>query len=431
MFRFNNMIVLKVTKDCNLRCEYCYIKNKDNFKGQIMKFDVFKKIINKITKDRILQEIEDTEFSLVFHGGEPLMMPDNLFANMLEYANNVFARNNIKFSFNMQSNLTLLTDEKVALLSKYNVVTGASFDGVDGDNTKRTQLGQEFFEKKFKKLEEHNVSYGFLLVAGEQNIKNTKVNTDFLKNKYGQENIKVNYVEDVVGIGGEVDGKTFFEYGWKPYLDEYIETGICREGNCVQLIKNFIHTKLTNETVQTKTNCGSAFCGAGINIIEIEPDGRVFYCGRYSEDYDVAYVQPADQYDFLALHQIKRFIDFSYEKNLVIKDVGCDSCFAKSICDHGCMAFHYSKFQKWGIRTDLVCDIYKSAWMYLDKNAVGLFRGLVKTDKEATFHLGRKDLKIKIDNKVFQTLKSKYSIYVQQDEENTDVIRITDTSKGD
>ena len=29
MFGKTNILILKVTRDCNLRCKYCYIKNKD------------------------------------------------------------------------------------------------------------------------------------------------------------------------------------------------------------------------------------------------------------------------------------------------------------------------------------------------------------------------------------------------------------------
>ena len=32
MFNYANMLVLKVTRDCNLRCKYCYLADKDEYK---------------------------------------------------------------------------------------------------------------------------------------------------------------------------------------------------------------------------------------------------------------------------------------------------------------------------------------------------------------------------------------------------------------
>ena len=187
MFRFSNMVVLKITKDCNLRCEYCYVKNKDNYKGQVIDFEVYKKIIDKIIEDKIVQKEEDKNFQLVFHGGEPLIVPDKDLVKMLEYAHHNFKKNKINFGFSMQSNLTLLTEEKISILSKYNVSVGASFDGIDDNNLKRTDKKSSFFEKKFNTLKENNISHGTLIVAGEDNTKNIYKSYSYLKDKLGQD----------------------------------------------------------------------------------------------------------------------------------------------------------------------------------------------------------------------------------------------------
>lgn len=52
MFENTSEIILKVTRDCNLRCAYCYIKNKDQYKNERMSLETFKNIIDRVASDK-------------------------------------------------------------------------------------------------------------------------------------------------------------------------------------------------------------------------------------------------------------------------------------------------------------------------------------------------------------------------------------------
>ena len=54
MFRFTDLIIFRMTRDCNLNCKYCFMQNKEDFKGERIDFELFKKIINRITEQRII-----------------------------------------------------------------------------------------------------------------------------------------------------------------------------------------------------------------------------------------------------------------------------------------------------------------------------------------------------------------------------------------
>jgi len=131
-----------------------------------------------------------------------------------------------------------------------------------------------------------------------------------------------------------------------------------------------------------KINCGGKVCGAGLNIVEIEPDGCILYCGRYSEQFPEAVVGRADDNDFLSLKQIRRHTDFIGLKSEVLKNTGCDICIASAICEHGCMAFHYSKFKEWGIRKDLVCDSTIPIYKYMTENEFEIIKSLYDNNKD-------------------------------------------------
>ena len=67
-------MVVKVTRDCNLRCKYCYIENKDAFKNEVMSFEVFKTLVDRICLDKKKTSDEFKRFSFIFHGGEPTII---------------------------------------------------------------------------------------------------------------------------------------------------------------------------------------------------------------------------------------------------------------------------------------------------------------------------------------------------------------------
>jgi len=157
MFQWANMLVMKITRDCNLRCKYCYVKNKDDYKGEMISFELFQKTIDRIIFDKLKAETPN-RISIVFHGGEPLLADTQLLAKMLDYAACELDKYNIDYDFAVQTNLTLLDEEKALLFNKYNVHVGASFDGIrDGSEGRTKVFTQSVFEEKFNLLKKYNV----------------------------------------------------------------------------------------------------------------------------------------------------------------------------------------------------------------------------------------------------------------------------------
>jgi radical SAM protein with 4Fe4S-binding SPASM domain len=219
------------------------------------------------------------------------------------------------------------------------------------------------FKEKFQLLKKYNLHFGILMVATKQNIKSIQKSFKFLRKKYGIESLKINYVEDVNSEGSgtnEITGKEYVKYVIEPAIKSYIKDGYFQESNTSRLIERVFYENLAIINHFERSSCYSKFCGAGQTIIEIEPTGKVFMCGRYSEEFDESYIMKSDDYDMFGINQLQKHYNFQLEKTKHINDLKCDTCRADYLCDHGCMAFHLSKYNKWGIRNELVCDIFIS-----------------------------------------------------------------------
>lgn len=376
MFEHAKNIVIKVTRDCNLRCKYCYVADKDLYKGERMPFSVFKQLINRIVEDKVLngKTGDGNEFSIVFHGGEPTLLGYDTLNLFLAYAYDLFKANDLHVDIGIQTNSTLVDDKLISLFRDFGVHVGLSFDGQHSANRSRTSLNTKHYLALFSKLRKNRVEYGNITVVNPQNINSVEKNLRFFEKH--QITTKFNYAEDVFGIGGcEVSGEDFFEKVAKPFLRRYIREA--KEGcenffdfDIDSIVKDFFSRKLLGQ-IQIRKNknvrgiCNTEFCGSGCYVLEVSPDGTVNACGRYDRDEHYSIVGRINDNDLLGLRKRIKFYDLLYLKHKEVLNKNCDLCPAAGICDFGCMAFHYVKYRRFGIREDLVCNYYKPLYSYL------------------------------------------------------------------
>ena len=393
MFQFNNQLVLKVTKGCNLRCEYCYVMNKDLHEGQFIDFELYKKIIDAVVLDRLKStQGKNEDFNLTFHGGEPTTINKTRFFQMCEYARDKFFKAGLHLSLSIQTNLTLIDEEWCQLFNRFNVAVGASWDGTGPANEARTDKSEDFYHEKTQMFKKYNVQHGFLLVVNRHSVDYIPESLEILKNKFHKNQGRLNYVEDVITPFGqpssiEVPGKEFFEKVTKAQVDQFIATGQCFDGNITNSIEKFMIDYLTNvgSLYPENGNCYVKYCGSGINVLEMDPDGSVLFCGRYGDAYEDAILMHGLDEDFLSMKQILKHLEFQKAKIAAMKRSHCDDCKAQNICDHGCMAYHYTKPQadgthKWGIRNDLTCAMFKPLYDYMFEHANDIFESYFKND---------------------------------------------------
>ena len=144
-------IILQVTQECNLRCEYCVYS--DNYITRIhntrkMSFETAKKAIDLLIKNS--RDSERVSFS--FYGGEPLL-EFNLIKDCVKYAKEKGEGRNISFRFT--TNGTLLTKEKLPFLVDNNFTLLISLDGpydIHNIHRKFANDNKGSFEKIYENL---------------------------------------------------------------------------------------------------------------------------------------------------------------------------------------------------------------------------------------------------------------------------------------
>jgi uncharacterized protein len=137
------------TERCNLDCGYCYLPREARRGGVHM--DPARLLESlKILKQFFVNTLpEGARPQLVFHGSEPLLAKDAVFAGIEKYGD--------YFRFGVQTNATLLDQEAKDFLMAHNVGIGLSLDGPTpavADRTRHTWGGTGVFAETVKVLEE-------------------------------------------------------------------------------------------------------------------------------------------------------------------------------------------------------------------------------------------------------------------------------------
>ena len=126
--------LIMCTRECNLRCRYCF--EEENFKSVVLPgrkkinetFESSMPILKSFCKQLIdYNSIYGYENIFTFHGGEPLLIYPSLIDEMCEYINQITG----KAKFNIQTNGTLLDDETIQILKKWDFNVGVSIDGCE------------------------------------------------------------------------------------------------------------------------------------------------------------------------------------------------------------------------------------------------------------------------------------------------------------
>ena len=138
-------MTLQVTKQCNLRCEYCaysgqYGRNRTH-SNERMSFETAKKAIDfYIEHTRELSEI-----ILGFYGGEPVLEL-SMIKECVDYISNKVEGKKIKFT--VTTNGTLLSDSTVDFLVENDFLLNISLDGsrIEHDRNRRFQNGSGSFD---------------------------------------------------------------------------------------------------------------------------------------------------------------------------------------------------------------------------------------------------------------------------------------------
>lgn len=122
-------LLVKLASRCNINCSYCY---------WFRDAEVYKKpaVLTLAAEDGLCEALEEhildfelSQFSIVFHGGEPLLFPKHRFIALQEKLIAVEQRTGCEINRGMCSNGILIDEEWTAIFKKYDVDVSISIDG--------------------------------------------------------------------------------------------------------------------------------------------------------------------------------------------------------------------------------------------------------------------------------------------------------------
>jgi uncharacterized protein len=154
--------VFKVSKYCNLRCDYCYEFPHLGDKSR-MKLAEIEAAFRNIKSSIDDLAIEKADF--IWHGGEPLLLPLAFYEGIDRIQKDVFGTE-LNYINSVQTNLTVLTDRHIGFLKAgFFKGIGVSFD-VHGDqriDTKgKSRAGT--VHANIQKLIEHHIDFAAIAV---------------------------------------------------------------------------------------------------------------------------------------------------------------------------------------------------------------------------------------------------------------------------
>ena len=122
--------LLKVASRCNLNCDYCYVYQHadQSWRGQpkLIADSVVEQFGNRL--DEYVGALRLDRFSVIFHGGEPLLYTAEGLARLARIVRER-VRPTCELDFSMQTNGVLLTDEVLAVLAQARIGVSLSLDG--------------------------------------------------------------------------------------------------------------------------------------------------------------------------------------------------------------------------------------------------------------------------------------------------------------
>jgi uncharacterized protein len=122
-------LIVKTVERCNLNCSYCYMyQHADQSylrRPALMSEEVFEHLLARVKEYN--DPLNGHQTSLIFHGGEPMLMGVERFRTFAALAQERLGKH--LESIQMQSNATMVTDEWISALHEFGVMVGVSLDG--------------------------------------------------------------------------------------------------------------------------------------------------------------------------------------------------------------------------------------------------------------------------------------------------------------
>ena len=332
-------LVMNLTNQCNLSCQYCYEFGEDKIatpegKKKFMDWDTAKTSV-----DFLLSQSEGRRsLHITFFGGETLMnFP--LLQSVVDYARWRAEARGLRMDFSLTTNATLLTPPIIDFLAENRIGVTVSLDGPKEMNDKfrifaNGRGSYDVIEPKVRDLlaRHHTRPIAARVTMTSQAMDVFKI-YGHLKHDLGFHEVGFAPVttspDRLYSIGESGMNQVFTQFG--ELAKEYLAFALRGE------LHGFSNVSETLAELHQGVN-KSHPCGAGLGLLGVGPSGDIAPCHRFVD---------SDQH---ALGNVATGID--KKKQSAFLDRGniqgkldCHTCWARPLCAGGC---HHEAFVRYG-----------------------------------------------------------------------------------
>lgn len=360
--REKNLVELLLTEKCNLNCGYCLAGANPNM--PTMTWD-----IARATVDLAFRMNEADSISFQFAGGEPFLQYE-LMKQTVAYIQRHPDRVGREVYFSVQTNGTLLTDERILWCRDNAVQIGFSIDGPAWaqDQARPFVNGKGSFERVLKGLEllqKHEIAFGAIVVLSRANVADPQALVDFMIDN-GVHGMKLNPIA-YIGTGRD----NWNALGLHPHeISQYMQA-VARiiaeqrhpltEANIGSMLTHLV-------SKQRPTRCLRGHCGAGRAFQAINAKGDIHPCGRGTQTPDMKLGNVLHETRSLSMpsreHPLIQQIEVRRPKTVE----GCDTCSYRELCQAGCSMEAYERYGTVRHKTpdcDYFMEIYPALMRWL------------------------------------------------------------------
>lgn len=320
-------LIFKPITACNLRCKYCYAENPNSTEPvRFMSIEEMKKVFDWIADYCLINQYK--KISIIWHGGEPLLIPVDVMETILQYGESIFSAKGLKHKYLIQSNLVNISDERVELIKRYfNNKIGGSLDV--GTSTRIFPNGEnskELVIKNIKSLKDAGVNVSVITMLTPENI-------DHIKEIYNSfKEIGINFKSAAVFPTAFDKNVDVFSLTDKEYIKASIELFDLwfNDRDCNISITNYLN--MATYLITNKAHSCSLSPSCQPDFLSIGCDGSLYPCGRFSgEKYSLGNIFSQSPEEFTKQSpQLKLNADYP-------TPLACKKCKYYSICHGPCL----------------------------------------------------------------------------------------------
>ncbi len=332
-------LVMNVTNQCNLSCQYCYEFGEDKVatpegKPKFMDWDT-----GRETVDFLIRESgERKSIHITFFGGETLMnFP--LLKKIVVYAREQAAKRGKNIDFSLTTNATLLSAGIIEFLAENSIGVTVSIDGPKATNDKFRVFsnGRGSYDIMVPKVRELLATHKTRPIAARVTLTTPDVDVlgvyKHLKHDLGFHEVGFAPVttspDRLYSIGERGMDNVLQQF--RQLAQEYLEFAVRGEHHGFSNVSDTL-----SELHQGISK--SHPCGAGLGLVGVGPSGDIAPCHRFVD---------SDQHK---LGHISTGIDVTAKSDFLTRgNIGnkydCQTCWARPLCAGGC---HHEAFVRYG-----------------------------------------------------------------------------------